>query len=62
MGIQNWSEGAVLVDLGISGDIWGHHTQFKTEIGVAVGTALASGPPHRSVREALPHTALTSGS
>ena len=29
---------------------------------VAVGTALASGPPHGSVREALPHTALTSGS
>src|SRR5262244_4465921 len=28
---------------------------------VAVGTALASGPPHRSVREGLPHTALTSG-
>src|SRR5262245_31856897 len=26
------------------------------------GTALASGPPHRSVREGLPHTALTSGS
>src|SRR5215813_294706 len=31
-------------------------------ISVAVGTALASGPPHRSVREGLPHTALTSGS
>ena len=29
---------------------------------IAVGTALASGPPHRSVREGLPHTALTSGS
>src|SRR5215813_12376406 len=29
---------------------------------VAVGTALASGPPHRSVREEFPHTALTSGS
>src|SRR5215475_7764177 len=29
---------------------------------VAVGTALASGPPHGSVREELPHTALTSGS
>jgi hypothetical protein len=28
---------------------------------VAVGTALASGPPHRSVRAALPHTALTLG-
>src|SRR6516164_9889188 len=28
---------------------------------VAVGTALASGPPHGSVREALPHTALASG-
>src|SRR6266496_6270683 len=31
-------------------------------LSVAVGTALASGPPHRSVREELPHTALTSGS
>src|SRR5262244_1667774 len=29
---------------------------------VAVGTALVSGPPHGSVREGLPHTALTSGS
>jgi hypothetical protein len=28
---------------------------------VAVGTALAGGPPHGSVREELPHTALTSG-
>src|SRR5215468_1483549 len=28
---------------------------------VAVGTALASGPPHRSVREEFPHTAPTSG-
>src|SRR4029453_4660716 len=27
---------------------------------VAVGIALTSGPPHRSVREGLPHTALTS--
>jgi len=26
--------------------------------GIAVGTAVASRPPHRSVREALPHTAL----
>ena len=25
--------------------------------GIAVGTALAGGPPHRSVREELPHTA-----
>src|SRR5438105_100361 len=29
---------------------------------VAVGTALTGGPSHRSVREGLPHTALTSGS
>jgi hypothetical protein len=29
--------------------------------GDAVGTALAGGPPHRSVREELPHTAPTSG-
>jgi uncharacterized protein YdhG (YjbR/CyaY superfamily) len=28
---------------------------------VAVGTGLAAGPPHRSVRAELPHTALTSG-
>jgi ribosomal protein L37AE/L43A len=28
---------------------------------VAVGTALSGGPPHRSVRAALPHTALTEG-
>jgi len=28
---------------------------------IAVGTAVASGPPHRSVREALPHTAPLSG-
>ena len=28
---------------------------------VAVGTALSGGPPRGSVREALPHTALTSG-
>ena len=28
---------------------------------VAVGTTLAGGPPHRSVRAALPHTAPTSG-
>ena len=28
---------------------------------VAVGTALAGGPPHGSVLEELPHTALTSG-
>jgi len=28
---------------------------------VAVGTALTGGPPHRSVLEALPHTALTLG-
>jgi hypothetical protein len=30
-------------------------------IGVAVGRALAGHPPHRSVREELPHTAPTSG-
>jgi hypothetical protein len=32
--------------------------QTKT---IAVGTAVASGPPHRSVREYLPHTAPPSG-
>src|SRR5215472_5360532 len=35
---------------------------MKDLASVAVGTALASGPPHGSVREGLPHTALTSGS
>jgi hypothetical protein len=29
------------------------------ENSIAVGTAVAGGPPHRSVREALPHTAPT---
>ena len=38
------------------------HVFRKEHSLVAVGTALASGPPHGSVREALPHTALTSGS
>ena len=27
-------------------------------LGIAVGTAVTGGPPRRSVREALPHTAL----
>ena len=35
---------------------------MKDLASVAVGTALASGPPHGSVREEFPHTALTSGS
>jgi hypothetical protein len=35
--------------------------RLPSELSVAVGTALAGGPPHRSVREALFHTALTSG-
>src|SRR5215467_15801166 len=40
-----------------------HHSTLGTRpFSVAVGTALASGPPHGSVREGLPHTALTSGS
>ena len=38
--------------------IWFRHCDSS----VAVGTALTSGPPHRSVREGLPHTAPTSGS
>jgi len=29
---------------------------------IAVGASVAGRPPHRSVREALPHTALTLGS
>src|SRR5262245_1835035 len=39
-----------------------HSTPDTRPFSVAVGTALASGPPHGSVREELPHTALTSGS
>src|SRR5215813_9896865 len=39
-----------------------HSTLNTRPSSVAVGTALASGPPHGSVREGLPHTALTSGS
>src|SRR5215813_14538549 len=39
-----------------------HLTLVTSPFSVAVGTALASGPPHGSVREELPHTALTSGS
>src|SRR6266478_5523263 len=39
-----------------------HSTLDTRPFSVAVGTALAGGPPHRSVREGLPHTALTSGS
>src|ERR1017187_5452430 len=31
----------------------------KSSTPVAVGTAIADRPPHRSVRAALPHTALT---
>ena len=30
----------------------------RTEVRVAVGTSIAARPPHRSVRAALPHTAL----
>ena len=35
--------------------------QCESQWWVAVGTALAGGPPRGSVREELPHTALTSG-
>src|SRR5215510_4834611 len=38
-----------------------HSTLDTRPFSVAVGTALASGPPHRSVREEFPHTAPTSG-
>ena len=37
------------------------HRPAQPASAVAVGTALAGGPPHRSVRAALPHTAPTSG-
>ena len=59
-------ERSVLEDFVISARIrsadgsWDAATFFLPS--VAVGTALASGPPHRSVREELPHTALASGS
>jgi hypothetical protein len=40
----------------------GRRASYKIhDSAVAVGTALAGGPPHRSVRAALPHTAPTSG-
>ncbi|MCL2591167.1 MAG: hypothetical protein FWD67_09930, partial [Betaproteobacteria bacterium] len=45
----------VLVD-GILADL-----RAELETLVAVGTAVARCPPHRSVRAELPHTALTSG-
>src|SRR5215813_2539804 len=38
-----------------------HSTLDTCPFSVAVGTALASGPPHRSVLEGFPHTAPTSG-
>ena len=40
------------------GNLYGLGTSVKI---VAVGTALTGGPPHRSVQEELPHTALSSG-
>ena len=40
---------------------WHLFTSRTVSLSVAVGTALASGPPHGSVREGLPHTALTAG-
>ena len=38
-----------------------HYAQFpgKCAVQVAVGTAIAGRPPHRSVRAELPHTAPT---
>ena len=39
----------------------GERTRTDTENGIAVGTGLSARPPHRSVREELPHTAPTSG-
>jgi len=47
--------------LRVEGEFRGHPTFYGPKWSVAVGTALAGGPPHRSVREALPHTAITSG-
>ena len=35
--------------------LWDENGQWL----IAVGTAVAGGPPHRSVRECLPHTAPT---
>ena len=38
----------------------GTHFPDAETIMIAVGTAVAGGPPHRSVREGFPHTAPTS--
>ena len=34
------------------------HSGLESALGVAVGMPVARHPPHRSVRAALPHTAL----
>ena len=38
-------------------NLLGRNEKENREKVIAVGTAVADGPPHRSVREALPHTA-----
>ena len=38
-------------------DLFGTFACKKASPGIAVGTAIADRPPHRSVREVLPHTA-----
>ena len=45
-----------------SGHAYPNALATRQKTSVAVGTALAGGPPRGSVREGLLHTALTSGS
>src|SRR5262249_45147506 len=55
-------KGSACLRQATSHDIRASEASRRPFFSVAVGTALASGPPHGSVREGLPHTALTSGS
>ena len=58
-----YTRGARVVDWWESGILWvvGERWIPGVPAWVAVGTPLSRGPPHRSVREGLPHTAPTSG-
>ena len=53
--------GIVGLDLVVNERVEEHLLAHVLEEVVAVGTALTGRPPHGSVREELPHTALTSG-
>ena len=48
----------VYADMGIININAANSAETSTEGNIAVGTAVAGGPPRRSVREELPHTAL----